>query len=54
MVGGSYSWGGAFCTFAWVDPREKLIGIVMTQVSPYTHLNIRQEFNGLAYQALVD
>ena len=51
---GSYSWGGAFCTFAWVDPREKLIGIVMTQVSPYTHLNIRQEFNGLAYQALVD
>jgi len=51
---GSYSWGGAFCTFAWVDPREKLIGIVMTQVSPYTHLNIRQEFNGLAYQAIVD
>ena len=51
---GSYSWGGAFCTFAWVDPREKLIGIVMTQVSPYTHLNIRQEFNSLACQAIID
>ncbi|MDP2918889.1 MAG: serine hydrolase domain-containing protein [Dehalococcoidia bacterium] len=51
---GSYSWGGAFCTYAWVDPKEKVIGIVMTQVSPYTHLNIRQEFVGLAYQALVD
>lgn len=51
---GTYSWGGAFCTYFWVDPREEVIGILMTQVRPYTHLNIRQEFQVLAYQAIVD
>jgi CubicO group peptidase (beta-lactamase class C family) len=51
---GSFGWGGAFCTFFWVDPQEDLIGIVMTQVRPYTHLNIRQEFQVLACQAIVD
>ena len=51
---GTYGWGGAFCTYFWVDPAEEMIGVVMTQVRPYTHLNIRQEFQVLAYQALVD
>jgi CubicO group peptidase (beta-lactamase class C family) len=51
---GSYGWGGAFCTYFWVDPQEEMIGIVMAQVRPYTHLNIRQEFQVLACQALVD
>jgi len=51
---GSYTWGGAFCTFHWVDPTERLVAIVMTQVGPYGHLNIRHEFAGLAYQAIVD
>ena len=51
---GSYTWGGAFCTYHWVDPVEKLIGIIMTQVRPYAHLNIRQEFVGLVNQAIVD
>jgi CubicO group peptidase (beta-lactamase class C family) len=51
---GTYNWGGAFCTYFWVDPVEELIGIVMTQVRPYTHLNIRQEFQVLVNQAMVD
>lgn len=51
---GSYAWGGAFCTSFWVDPREEVIGILMTQVRPYTHLNIRQDLASLAYQAIVD
>lgn len=51
---GSYTWGGAFCTFPWVDPVEKLVGIVMTQVGPYRHLNIRHDMVGLANQAIVD
>ncbi len=51
---GSYSWGGAFCTFPWVDPEEKLIGIMMTQVGPYGHLNIRQEYVNLVNQAIID
>ena len=51
---GSYSWGGAFCTVFWVDTEDDLIGILMTQVRPYTHLNIRKDLQNLAYQAIVD
>ena len=51
---GSYYWGGAYCTFFWVDPVEQLIGMVFTQVIPYAHINIRQDFIGLATQAIVD
>jgi CubicO group peptidase (beta-lactamase class C family) len=51
---GTYYWGGAGGTYFWVDPKEEMIGIVMTQVRPYTHLNIRQEFQVLANQAIVD
>jgi CubicO group peptidase (beta-lactamase class C family) len=51
---GTYGWGGAFCTYFQVDPKEELIGIVMTQVRPYDHINIRQEFMALANQAIVD
>ena len=51
---GSYFWWGAFNTTFWVDPEEELIGILMTQLRPYTHLNIRQDVATLAYQAIVD
>jgi CubicO group peptidase (beta-lactamase class C family) len=51
---GSYTWGGAFCTYHWIDPVENLIGVMMTQVRPYTHLKLRQDFVGLVNQAIVD
>ena len=51
---GTYGWGGAYCTVFWVDPEDEVIGILMTQVRPYTHLNIRKDFQTLTYQALVD
>ena len=51
---GSVYWGGAYCTISWIDKKEGLIGVLMTQVRPYTHLNIRQDFQVLAYQAIVD
>jgi CubicO group peptidase (beta-lactamase class C family) len=51
---GTYSWGGAFCTVFWVDPEEELIGILMTQVRPYTHINIRQDLTTTTYQALLE
>ncbi|MFC1534367.1 serine hydrolase domain-containing protein [Thermodesulfobacteriota bacterium] len=51
---GSFTWGGAFCTYHFIDPVEDLIGVVMTQVRPYTHLNIRQDFVGLVNQAVID
>jgi CubicO group peptidase (beta-lactamase class C family) len=51
---GSAYWGGAYCTLSWIDPEQELIGIVMTQVRPYTHLNIRQDFQVLTYQAILE
>jgi len=51
---GSYGWGGAFGTYFWIDPKEQAVGILMIQVRPYDHLNIRQDFQVLATQAIVD
>jgi|TARA_Y100000310_G_scaffold36397_1_gene34282 CubicO group peptidase (beta-lactamase class C family) len=51
---GSVYWGGAFCTISWIDPAQELVGILMTQVRPYTHINIRQDFQVLVHQAIVD
>jgi CubicO group peptidase (beta-lactamase class C family) len=51
---GTFGWGGAFCTYFWVDPQEEMIGILMTQVRPYDHLGIREEFSVLANQAISD
>jgi CubicO group peptidase (beta-lactamase class C family) len=51
---GNYGWGGAFCTTFFVDPVEDMIGIMMTQLRPNDHSNIRRDFQVLAYQAIVD
>ncbi len=51
---GSAYWGGAYCTISWFDPEEEIVGVLMTQVRPYTHINIRQDFQVLVYQALTE
>lgn len=51
---GSYSWGGMFCTYWWNDPVEELFGMMLTQVRPYDHLNIRMDMEVLATQAITD
>lgn len=51
---GSYGWGGAYGTYFWVDPKEEMVGIMMVQLMPYAHLNIRYDFQNAATQAIVD
>ena len=51
---GSYTWGGAFCTYWWNDPVEKLFGMILTQVRPYDHMNLRGDFKTIVTQAIVD
>ena len=50
---GTFRWGGAAATTFWIDPREELIGVLMTQLmeNPYP---FQQEFQVLTYQAIVD
>ena len=51
---GSAYWGGAYCTISWIDPKEEIVGILLTQVRPYTHLNLRKDFQVLTYQAITE
>ena len=51
---GDYFWGGAASTFFWVDPREELIGIFMTQLLPSSTYPVRREMRTLVYAALND
>jgi CubicO group peptidase (beta-lactamase class C family) len=48
---GMYSWGGAFNTSYWIDPKEGLIGVFMSQVRP-VNTDIDERFKTLVYQAL--
>jgi CubicO group peptidase (beta-lactamase class C family) len=51
---GEYGWGGAYGTYFWVDPKEQMIGILMIQLMPYAHVNLRPEFQNAVTQAIVD
>ena len=51
---GSYGWGGAFGTIFWIDPKEDMFGILMIQLRPYDHVNIRQDFQTMATQAIIE
>ncbi|MBI1212575.1 MAG: serine hydrolase [Alphaproteobacteria bacterium] len=48
---GDFSWGGAASTYFWIDPKEELIAIFMTQLMPSTHYPVRREFRTLVYSA---
>jgi CubicO group peptidase (beta-lactamase class C family) len=51
---GQYGWGGFFYTNFFVDPKEKMIGIFMSQLYPAGDLRLHERFRWLAYQAIVD
>ena len=50
---GEFGWAGAAKTYYWVDPREEIIGIFMSQRLSYFQVPER-DFQALVYQALVD
>ena len=54
LTPGSFTWGGAWGTVFWIDPVEDMIGIMMTQITSYGHLRVRQELGVTAMQAIID
>jgi CubicO group peptidase (beta-lactamase class C family) len=48
---GSFGWDGAFGTHFWVDPKEKLIGVLMVQ-TPGT--GVTRDFEDAVMQAIVE
>lgn len=48
---GQYFWSGAYCTFFFVDPKEDLIAIFMTQMAPYNNF-WGEKMRQFVYQAI--
>lgn len=51
---GTYSWGGAFATSYWVDPKEKMVLLFYRQLQGTTHGDVVEKFRALTYQAIAD
>jgi CubicO group peptidase (beta-lactamase class C family) len=51
---GEYSWGGAFGTMFWVDPREQLVVVSMTQAPGPIRVHYRQLLKSFVLQAIDD
>lgn len=50
---GSFQWGGIFGTTYWADPKQKIVGLLMTQNYPNSSWGEMQDkFKVLVYQAL--
>jgi CubicO group peptidase (beta-lactamase class C family) len=51
---GEFAWGGAASTYFFVDPKEDMLVIFMTQLMPSSSYPIRREMRVLAYQSIID
>jgi CubicO group peptidase (beta-lactamase class C family) len=51
---GEYGWGGAYHSTYWVDPREELVVVYLTQIIPATDLDDYAKLRSGIYQAIVD
>ncbi len=49
---GIFAWGGIYYTDFWVDPKDELIGIMMTQIYPSGQLKLRDGFHRLVNEAI--
>lgn len=50
---GRYYWGGAYCTYFFIDPKEEMIAILMTQIQPYSG-HYEKKFRQFVYQTIID
>ena len=53
MQVGTFTWGGAFSTTYWVDPKEKIVALLYRQMWG-SHSEIDNLFRVLVYQAISD
>ncbi len=50
---GAFGWGGAYHTVYWVDPAEKMVCVLMTQLLPAGNSDLHAKFRAMVYQAIV-
>ena len=51
---GDYYWGGAASTIFWVDPKEDLSVVFMTQLMPSGTFNFRGQLKSIVYASIID
>jgi CubicO group peptidase (beta-lactamase class C family) len=51
---GEHHWGGAASTFFWLDPKEDLFVVFLTQLLPSSTYPLRRELRAQVYQSLLD
>jgi CubicO group peptidase (beta-lactamase class C family) len=51
---GEFNWSGAYHTQFWVDPREQIVAVLMTQLRPAGDSDIQVKFKNLVYQAILE
>ncbi|HEX7845404.1 MAG TPA: serine hydrolase domain-containing protein [Chitinophagaceae bacterium] len=51
---GTFSWGGAFATSYWVDPKEKIVMLFYRQLQNTSKGEVVEKFRALTYQALME
>ncbi len=51
---GEYGWGGAYHSTYWVDPKEELVVVYLTQIIPATGLDDHDKLRTLIYQSIND
>ena len=51
---GEFMWAGYAGTYFWVDPKEEIVGVYMTQAPSPIRAYYRKMFKSLVYQALAD
>ena len=51
---GEHHWGGAASTFFWLDPREDLWVVFLTQLLPSSTYPLRRELRIRVYQSIID
>jgi CubicO group peptidase (beta-lactamase class C family) len=51
---GTFSWGGAFATSYWVDPKEKIVMLFYRQLQSTTKGEVVEKFRALTYQAIAE
>ncbi len=51
---GAYGWGSAYFPQYLVDPKEKIVALLMTQLKPANGMDLNQKFKVMMYQALIE
>lgn len=51
---GAYGWGGAYHSTYWIDPKENIVFVYLTQLIPADGIDDADKLRSLIYQAIVD